>query len=421
LLFAAGSFAEAEGRARAGVDEATSAGIPTVAATGLIDLGVGLMRLGRPHFEESDAQYKKAFDLATDHGDKRVAMRAKLQQASLRGQWDKPAEAVAFAAEPLKYFSDTNEVRIKLDAQNVLARAYEALEQYEDASRLATEVLHYAESADDKTRIGDALENLAGQMGRLGRLPDALRYRERIDDLHQSMKLEASLPRDLTLHAEVLIHLGRGTDADMLLKKVEDGIAAGKTAYVNRRAKVAVLRAELAATQQRWSDVVRESAAVKAAVPPPAAGAAGPAKPSDAELFARLLNELALAELGRSRTAAAAIAAWPADASSPADRREWTYWAARILVVRRDGALAHQLATDALKDPAAQRNTEITWRLAAVAAQAARLMPGTADATTLADQAATKADELTADWGPLPSAAPYFARPDLVDLRKTIR
>jgi len=195
---------------------------------------------------------------------------------------------------------------------------------------------------------------------------------------------------------------------------------AGKTAYLNRRTKVAVLRAEVAATQQRWPDAVRAAAAVKAAIAPPAAAAA-PAKPSDAELFARLLNELALAELGRSRTAPAVIAGWPADASSPADRREMVYWAARTLVARHEGVMANRLVSDALAEAATGRNAEITWRLTAVAAQSARLIPGRTDATALAERAAKEADELSAAWSTLPAATGYFNRPDLAELRKTTR
>jgi tetratricopeptide (TPR) repeat protein len=421
LAYAAGDFTEAENRARGAVAEAASAGLPTIAANGLIDLGTALLGLGRARYGDADQQYQKAIDLAKERGARRVAMRAQAQQAALYWQWDRPADAVRLAAEPFTYFSETNEARLRLGVMNVIARGHESLEHYEEASRLAADAVRASEAIKDNGRLGEALDNVGGQLTKLGRLPEALRYRERLVELHRSLKQEAALPRDLTNQAELLILLGRGADAALLLREVDAGIAAGKQPFVERKPRLEQLRALQAAIEERWADVARAAAAVESASPKPKPEAAATTKPSDTQLFARVLAEYGLAQQGRSRTPSSVVTSWPATASSAVARREWSYWVSRTLLARREAALAYQVAAAALAEAPARQNQELCWRLDAVTALAARLAPDAGDRAAAVARATTGLNALTAAWGTDPTASLYGSRLDFVVLKKDVR
>jgi tetratricopeptide (TPR) repeat protein len=421
LAYAAGDFAGAEDRAGQAVAEASAAGLPTMAASGFIDLGNALMGIGHLRYADADQQFKRAIGLAVELGAQRVAMRARAQQAALYLQWDRPADAVQLAAEPFKYFTDTSEVRLRLSVENVLAAAHTDLEHYDEATQLATDALQKANATDDTGRLGDAFENMGNLLAKRGHLPEALSYREQLVAKHRSLKLDAFLPRDLTNMAELLILLGRGADAAPLLREVEEGIAAARAPYVERKARLAQLRALQAAIEERWVDVARAAAAVESASVKPKPDAATDAKPSTSQLFARVLAEYALAEQGRSRTPVDEIAAWPAAASLPAEGREWSYWASRTLLARHEPALAYRVAAAALAQPPARENPELCWRLDAVTAMAARLAPQSGDRAAAVARATSGLNTLTSLWGPDPLPSLYVSRRDFVVLSRDVR
>ena len=264
-----GQYDEAEAIARKAVSAATSGptDLRVLYANGLVDLGTTLLRKQR--FEDADAQFVKAIAMAQELFAKRVEMRARTQQASMRLQMEKYAEAKALAEIPYRHFLETEDARPLADAKLILSRALENLEQYVEARKLAEELRQFAETTKDNVALGNAIESLAGQTTKQGDFPAAVRYREQIVELHRN--LPSALPRDLTNHAELLIWMGRKADANRVLDEVEKGIAAGTSTFVEREARTAQLRALQAATELRWSDVIRfavasDAAAAKAAL-----------------------------------------------------------------------------------------------------------------------------------------------------------
>jgi hypothetical protein len=132
-----------------------------------------------------------------------------------------------------------------------------------------------------------------------------------------------------------------------------------------------------------------------------------------------MIAEYALARLGRSRTPISVIAEWEQFPRAAVERREWAYWIALTLLQRGEAAKAESMALAALSAPAVRGNPEQGWRLAAVAALAAKKNPASTLAKTVAGLKNTTPAELEAAWGP--AAKTYFARPDLVALRNSIR
>jgi hypothetical protein len=114
-----GSFAEAETLARTAVADAINADLRPVAANGLIPLGIVLM--ARARHEDADAQLVKAIDLAVSAGAKRVEMRARLQQASLRLQTGAYEDALKLVGAPLSYFAEGRDTGQENTAKNIAA------------------------------------------------------------------------------------------------------------------------------------------------------------------------------------------------------------------------------------------------------------------------------------------------------------
>ncbi|HEX5071021.1 MAG TPA: protein kinase [Vicinamibacterales bacterium] len=406
LEYVAGHLANAEALATQAVDDAKRADLPTVAARGLFSVAVSLLT---KDVTACDTYLTRAIELANLNGATRIEMRARLQQAYLRQRTDQPEQAIALAEAPEKYFTKSGEKRNLADVKLIKARAYEDLDRVDEARASTEDVVAIATETRDDLLLANAVENLAGQLIQLGRLPEALAQRERLEELHRKLKDQSALPDDLLNRAELLILLGRRTDAAGLLRDIEDHVARAEEPFLLKRAALALNRGLLAATERRWSDVGPAVAAAIAALPRPAPGSTP--RPTYTELFGRVLAEHALAQLGRSRVAPAELAKWPAETRRPIDRREFSFWVAQILLARREQALAGRITSAALADKVVLANPELSWRLSAVAAEAARTSQAPAEVSSFMTQARTSVTALKTAWAGAADA--YLARPDL--------
>jgi tetratricopeptide (TPR) repeat protein len=383
VTLAEGRFVDAMTIAAEAVEEATSAGADSFAAEGLVDLAQNLLL--RRRYEDADAQLERAILLASNTGARRTE---------------------ALATDPMRFFSENGYRQLEAQAKNILSRAYESLEQYEEARRLATEVLQYAESIGDDSLAGVSLENLAGVSTKLGRLPDALRHRDRIERMHRDQGNHAYLSYDLPNRAELLIELGRGAEAETLLEEVEQAGASGIAAYANRERRVAQLRMLRAATEGRFDAVqslADEIVAERADTP---------------DRYVRLavvLLEYARARVGRSRAAPEVITNWAQAPESSVERRTLSYWVARILVARNEPVLALAAVSDALADPVTAGSRALRWRLEAIAEKAVHAGAQPISGVDLSARVSDDTQRLAAEWGG--DATTYFARPDLAELR----
>jgi len=413
-----GRLTEAEATADEAVARALESGLKSLAADGLIELAN--TRIQKRDFERAEATLTRAIDIAAGTGAVRTEMRARLQLASLRTAYQanpdslspqdalirRSNDALAMTQAPLKFFAERHYVRLEVTARNIMSRAHEQLEHYEEANRLATEALTIEEAIGDQALVATSLETIATQLPKFGRLPEALAYRERIEKIHRDQHDQSALARDLSSRAQLLIELGRGPDAEQVLAEVEAGAGRHEEPFVSQTRRVAYLRALLAATQGRFADVGRFVATL----------AEPSAKPDSLVLWGQVLGEYARARLGTSRAAPAAIAGWPQGAGTPVSQRDLSYWAALTLLERREYSLAVTLATQAASSPPAEANPELHWRLMAIADKAGRrLTAGPANGASISARAATDVQQLVALWGG--QATAYLARLDLAALR----
>ena len=404
-----GRFEEAEKLSRDALDEAIRLKMGTVAADGLRGLATALMVARR--YDDADVQLGRAIDVAVEQKADRAEMQARLQRAALRLAQGQYADAIAMVEAPLRFFTEGRYVGNEAEAKSILSRAHEALEQYDEARQLASQVLVVAESIEDPVLIGLSLDNLAGQAERLGQLPEALAFRDRLEKIHRAGNDHGWLAFDLVNRADLLIRLGRSAEGEALLDEVDKAIADGQPAYLGRRRRVAQMRALRASIEGRFGEVEAFS---RLAIDP------SPGPPGDTTLFVWALTEHAKAQVGTSRAAVDDIAGWPAQASSPALGREMTYWVARTLILRRRPDLARRICEEAWGAPPVLTNLELRWRLAALAAQATST-PGALDPATAATMRASARNDLQALLGQWSKAgAAYVARTDLTALRNGI-
>ena len=394
-----GHVSDAETLASKAVQAAFEAGLQSTAAEGLIDLANALFSAGRPG--DAQVHLRKAADLAQRYGARRTAARAATQLASVQFGEGEPAEALRSLQPALAFFSAHKYRRYELKALSIAARAHQQLDQLDQAETLARKVLAEAETTRDESQVSEAFGTLAIQAALRGALPESLQLRQRAEAIHRRQGDVALLPFDLTNRAELLIQLGRPTDAAGALEEVEEGMRKKLDAYLRRQRRMTFLRLLTATVEHRFADALDLANGIAPGTND-VAGILGPALRDYATVRER-------------RPLSPAASAPPAD-GAPATLRELAYWrAARALHSRKfDDAFAG--ATQGLVAAKRIRNDELQWRLAAIGAVAARQLGRSEDARSLQTEAGQSLARLQAAWGP--AAREYLRRPDLLELRR---
>ncbi len=401
-----GRLRDAELLAASAVEAARDAELETVAAEGLIELGTALQL--KRELDAAQIQLTRAIAVSDERGAKRLAARARLQASSLLLAQNKPADALKLAEGQLGFVRAQKYRRLELTALNLISRARNDLGQFEDARATVQQVLAIAEEIQDETQIGNALENLAGPSLTHGLLPDALRFRDRAEEIHRRQGNEYSLSFDLTNRAELLIRLGRGETAEALLREVEAGIAKKIEAYVGRSRRVKLLRTLRATIDLRFEEAARLGMDVG-----PSAPNTGSAPDATGLLASALADHARL----RSRKMSRYPEPSPVPSSvSLATSREIRYW--RIAAFKASGASARALAdvSELLEHLSAAQSDELEWRVAAMGAAAARQAGLPDRARDFAERARKAWQRLEASWPA--DISIYAARPDIVELRR---
>jgi tetratricopeptide (TPR) repeat protein len=403
-----GQFVEGTAIAERAVAEAKRVGLFSSAASGLREMASTLTYAER--LDEAAALLSEAIDLAKEQSAERAEMLARLQLADLRNRQGRSQDALSVSDGLEEYFERNSYPRNQGETVIIRARAYEDLEDYSAAEHLTRRALQIAETNADSSLLPTALENLAGQLEILGRFPDALRERERVEAIYRAQGNLRNLPYSLVNHANLLSRLGRGREALPIIEELEKQIAAGAQAYQSRRTPTKLARAYSAVTTGDFAAVSEPAA--EAQVEARSAGAGSSAVQNS--WVARALDEYAAARQGRRGLDAPALAALPDKASSTAGRLDLAYWAAQSLMQRGDFQRAADVALTALALPGAAKRPELHWRVTSVAAAALSRFDSARSATIRA-AANAALDELRKTWDPQ-ALATYLARADLVGL-----
>jgi tetratricopeptide (TPR) repeat protein/tRNA A-37 threonylcarbamoyl transferase component Bud32 len=400
VMASEGALLDAERMATAAVQDASGAGLDTVAADGLIDLAATLADRERP--AEADVILQRALRLAEERGARRTAARARLQLASLRETETRSKEALDIVQALLPFLRANRYRRFELTGLAIAARAHERLGELAEAREISTSVLSVAERIKDDAAVALAAGSLASVLTALGAFPEGLGLRERAEAIYRRQGNETYLTYAIANHADLLIRLGRADDASALLAQLEAGIAAGKDAYVGRARRVYLLRAMAAATTLRCGDAIPQVERIDT-----------PDALSDSPgMLAPAIGQFCRARLGRP---AGKPRPEPPQVD-PAIGRERQYWLAFAALERGDPQAALREVERGLALLGSVPNDEIRWRLASLGAAAGRLTGDDARASAFETTAAAALDRLAAAWKE--QLAVYRKRPDLVYLSR---
>ena len=245
-----GKLAEAEQLAGSTVQRALENGLQPLAADGLVDLAAVMQQRGK--VKEAEAQARRAIDLARRERASRTVARAQSQLGSVLLTASRFEEALAVLPPALEFFKANQYRALELTTENVAARALRQLDRIDEARAMLSNVVRVAEQIGDRRQMALALTGLYGLAVSDGDLPEALEFRVKAEAIHREQQDVAQLPFDLTNRAETLILLGRMPDAAAALDEIDAAIAQGKETYVERRRRVAYLRALAGAVTRQY-------------------------------------------------------------------------------------------------------------------------------------------------------------------------
>jgi tetratricopeptide (TPR) repeat protein len=414
VLASQGLFKEATALGTEAVDQAVAANLDTVAADGLIELATILLyqqpavgMTAEAHHAHIEQLLLRAVDLAKRRQARLTVARAALQLASAKQVNNNPQAALEYAQGQLAFLSSNGYVRHEMDALLIVGRSYELLSRFDDARKTAEAVLTIARRIENRAQEAVALDSLAAQSAALGLLPQAEGYWRQSGEIRRQQNDRRILPYDLTNRAEALIRLGRSSEADPLLREVEDGIARKVEGFAARERRAVSLRVLQAATDGRWPDAISTTARLARDGRPLASDAAG-----------RLAERLrTFAEAQARPGAARAEGPWmDQDMGDSVLGREQRYWEllAALTTRRAVDTLAH--AQQTLDWKHVQISPEIEWRIAAVGAAAARDAGDAAQQAALATRARSALKRLEASWNE--PVHDYLKRGDLALLMR---
>jgi hypothetical protein len=404
-----GQFTRAQELAREAVAWALEEDLDTVAADGLVDLGISLLQARVQNAPDPEVLRSieepllRAIQLAEGRNAQRIVARAKMQHAAVLTHFGRATDALEIVDNILSFLHENHYRRLEVQALLIKSRTLEALNRSAEGQRASVDGLKMAQQTKDPAQQAFAHENLAGFAVDAGDLPAAEHHRSKAEAINRQQKNHSVLAYDLPNRAELLVRLGRVDDAERLLAEVDAGIAKGIEIYKGRARRVAMVRAMAANVSGRYADAARLASQALSAPPN--------APDGTARLAAALLG-YAHSRLGRDVPREIRDTA-VSSKELISDARYWSFYG-RLLEGDAHGVLRDArtvlAATDRPLPP------EFKWRMAALASAAARALREAGLADALARDAVKALDNLRADWKQ--AGASYGQRSDLSDLVK---
>jgi tetratricopeptide (TPR) repeat protein/predicted Ser/Thr protein kinase len=404
-----GQFTRAQELARDAVARALEEDLDTVAADGLIDLGIALLQARvqdapDPEVLQSiEEPLLRAIHLGEGRNAQRIVARAKMQHAAVLTHFGRPGDALAMVDKVLTFLHANHYRRLEVQGLLIKSRTLEALNRSAEGRRASVDGLQMAEQMKDPAQQAFAHENLAGFAVADGDLPAAEHHRREAEGINRRQKNYSVLPYDLTNRAELLVRLGRVDDAERLLAEVDAGIAKGIEAYKGRTRRVSMIRAMAANVSGRFADAPRLASQ---ALSPPSSSPDGTGR------LATALLGYAHGQLGRP----VPRGTWDIVISSKELVSDARYWALQARLLSGDAQGVLEDAELILSSKGRPIPLEFKWRITALAAAAARELRRPERAAAFADEASATLDALETEWKEAFSR--YGQRSDLSDLVK---
>ncbi|MFN2577886.1 MAG: tetratricopeptide repeat protein [Pyrinomonadaceae bacterium] len=237
---------------------AQASDIKSVAANGLIDLGLAFMSSG--NFDEAGNYFQQALDLARRDKSQAIEMRAHRSLGRLNFQKNDNDAAIAELQTALNFYKPAGYLRDTSLVLTLLGRAYQDKGEDDTALKLFEEQSQLVKQTDDKSGIGDSHMNLAFLLG-----VNQEKYPEAISHLNEKLEIDESIHSDRGKASDelnrgnFLWQLGRYSEARVALDTAFE-LANKKEAQLKTVvALVHANRARMAVSQGRYPEAKKEA------------------------------------------------------------------------------------------------------------------------------------------------------------------
>jgi eukaryotic-like serine/threonine-protein kinase len=390
------------------VEQARRAGMASLAARGLTNLGFAQMLKG--DYAPAEAAFEEAFELAQRQQMPRNEARARFGLASLHQlQGDKAASLIEIA--PAAAFYHRAGFRLEeLQCLTLIARANRDLGHDGKALAAFQQQVADAQAVDDRQQLALAEQGIGSVLFENERWPEALFHFVRYYEIAKSISDRDGAGRALVDRATALWRLGRYQEAEQVLAEAETIAGAGSTTplkalIAEAQSGMALSRGQLRKAEAQAQNVL----SIGSAVP-------------QSRASTKWIAGLALAKAGTSHDAkrlgaesVGELAALP-DAFDLAEAR---LALAQILLANGQPQEAQKQAQSALQVLEDAGHKEAAWRAWVILGRVCGRLGETNRAIDDFKNASDRLAELGRTWDAR-NLETYLARPDIRDLRKSL-
>ncbi len=211
----AGETTRATDYAQDAVSLAQRNGMENLAAQGLIDMGYGFLVRGEP--VEAEKYFLQALDAAQRAKARSNEARARGGMASLRQQQNRPDEVVKYLEPALAFYQQGNYRAATSSCLALLARANLQKGDYQAAQKAQEQLLQLGQQLHDQSMIAQAHAERGSALAREEKYTEALDHLSQAYQIYNSQGIQRSVCNNLVGRALVLSHLGRYSEAQILL------------------------------------------------------------------------------------------------------------------------------------------------------------------------------------------------------------
>lgn len=396
---------------RQAVELAQRNGMENLSARGLNDQGNNALIKG--DYAKADRYFTDALQSAQRSKALSNEARARFSLASLRLRQNKADEALQYLEPALNFYQQGGYRSESFSCLALLARANRQKGDFESAYKANLELLGLAEQWNDQSQIALSHSELGSVLSRQEKYSEALDQLNQAYTFYSAQGIQRSIGYNQLGRADAIYRLGRPQEAEELLKQAATIADKQGSEIKQLSAGVKVVAAEVALSQDKFSDAKSKAAIALAATGEDfksldvsakvvmalaqaytGGSAAGKQIASEAVEIARQLNE-------PSQLAAAQLAL------------------AEVAMVGGDAKTAHANALEAQQIAARLGQPATEWRALLIAAQASAKLGDKVAVTEYSVRAKDLLAKLEQRWGSQ-NYQTYLVRPDIQRLRKEL-
>lgn len=405
-----GNIERAKQLAADAIRVAQASDLKSVAANGLIDLGLAIMSRD---LDEAGNYFQQALDLARRDKSQVIEMRAHLALGRVAFQKNDNDTAISELQTALNFYKAAGYRRETSIALSVLGRAYQDKGEDEKALKLFEEQIELVKQAGDESGLADSHMNLGILIGvNQEKYTEGLTHLDEKLRIDQSRHSERGMAYDQLNRGNLLSQLGRYDEARAAFDAAFD-LANKKEAQLKPvLAFVHMYRARMAVSQTQYAEAKKEAQLALDL------GDKYPDVAPDAKSSMGLAQALSGSAAAGQKFCEEALSAAQALKSRPLITSAQLALAEAMLI-GKEASAALQTALEAQKIFGQSGQKDSEWRALLIAARASDLAGDKTAARDYASRADAACNALQQVWG-ADGYESYLRRPDIQMYRKQL-